>query len=326
MNNFIRSNLYNLALIFLGLVGVAIIIYTTDWGIGLFGRDSFNYISAARNLAQGYGYVFVNENNILLPITHYPPLLAIILAGFEFLHIDALVAVRFFNALLFGISAILTGILIYRTTKSKGFSLLGMVLFLSAAIFIELHSWAMSEPLFMFFTLLGFLLFDKYINRNNLALLIGLSIVLGLCFLARYVGIANILSITLSLLVLGKANLRKRLFDAAIIAILGITPVLLWTYRNFMLTQTLNNRNIGFHPPALKNFVSAFHTFFTWYLPAEIVIGYEKIYFYFVMVLILGIAVAVLIAVYKKHIRVIDWIDSIKDVHPLYFVYVSYIR
>ena len=149
MNNPVRRNIYYLALILLGLIGVAIIIYTTNWGIGLFGRDSFNYISAARNLAKGFGYVFPLDNNTVAPITHYPPLLSIILAFFEFLGADALVTARYLNALLFGLSTALTGILIYRTTKSEGFAILGALLFSSVVVFIELHSWALSEPLFL---------------------------------------------------------------------------------------------------------------------------------------------------------------------------------
>jgi len=176
MNNSVRRNLYYLTLTLLGLIGVAIIIYTTNWGIGLFGRDSFNYISAARNLAKGFGYVFPLANNTVAPITHYPPLLSIILAVFEFLGTDALVAARYLNMLLFGLSTVFTGILIYRTTKSEGFAILGAILFSSVVVFIELHTWALSEPLFLFLTLLGFLLFDKYNNKHKLAALIGLSI------------------------------------------------------------------------------------------------------------------------------------------------------
>ena len=151
MNNSARRNIFNLTLILISVIGVAIIIYTTNWGIGLFGRDSFNYISAARNLAGGGGYVFPEDNDTVAPITHYPPLLSMILAVFKIVSVNALVAARYLNALLFGLSAVLTGILIYRTTKSEGFSILGALLFSSAVIFIELHSWALSEPLFLFF-------------------------------------------------------------------------------------------------------------------------------------------------------------------------------
>jgi 4-amino-4-deoxy-L-arabinose transferase-like glycosyltransferase len=323
MNKSVRRNVYYLTLTFLGVIGVAIIVYTTNWGIGLFGRDSFNYISAARNLAKGLGYVFFLDNNTVAPITHYPPLLSIILAVFEFVGVDALVTVRYLNALLFGLSAMLTGILIYRATKSEGFSLLGTVLFLSVVVFIELHSWALSEPLFLFLTLLGFLLFDKYINRKKLATLFGLSVVLGLCFLTRYVGIANIATITLVTMVVGKSKVKRRLFDSAVIVAVSVTPVLLWTYRNYTLTQTINNRNIGLYPPVQKNLISTFHTFFTWYLPEKAVIGFERYYFY--LLVVLGISIVVLIYRFRKHSIVIDLIQSIKHVHPLNLVYICYI-
>jgi len=324
MNDSAHRNVFYLLLALIGMIAMAIILYSTNWGIGLFGRDSFNYISAARNLARGLGYVFSLDNNTVAPITHYPPLLSMVLAAFEIAGTDALITARYLNALLFGLSAMLTGTLIYRTTKSEAFSLLGALFFSSMVIFIELHSWAMSEPLFLFFMLLGFLLFDKFNTKNKLVTLIGLSVVLGLCFLTRYVGIANIVSIMLVIMVIGVGSLKKRLFDNTIIAVISIAPVFLWTYRNYALTKTINNRNIGFYPPSLKNYISAFHTFFTWYLPDKIVGGFAKFYFYIFIVLIMGIAIAVLAYGYRKHGKAFHLIHSIRHVHPLNLVYICY--
>lgn len=324
MNYSARRNLFYLLLALLGIIAIATILYTTNWGIGLFGRDSFNYISAARNLARGLGYVFSLDNDTVAPITHYPPLLSMVLAAFEIAGTDALITARYLNALLFGLSAMLTGILIYRTTKSEAFSLLGALFFLSTVILIELHSWALSEPLFIFFTLLGFLLFDKYITKNKLVTLIGLGIVLGLCFLTRYVGITNILTTILVIMVIGKSSTKKRLFDCAIIATISITPVLLWTYRNYALTQTVNNRNIGFYPPVLKNYISAFHTIFTWFLPEEAVVGYEKFYFYIVVGFALTLTFAALAYGYTRHGKTFHMIHSIRHAQPLVSVYFCY--
>jgi hypothetical protein len=92
-----------------------------------------------------------------------------------------------------------------------------------------------------------------------------------------------------------------------------------------VLTQTINNRDIGFHPPLLKNYISAFHTFITWYLPEKIVIGFEKFYFYLFLVLILGISIAVLAYGYRKHGRAFHLIHSMKHVHALNLVYICYI-
>ena len=151
-----------------------------------------------------------------------------------------------------------------------------------------------------------------------------LSIVLGLCILTRYVGIANLLTILLVILVIGKGSTKKKLFDIAIIAGVSITPVVLWTYRNYALTQTINNRNVGFYPPVQKNFINAFHTFFTWYLPEEAVIGFEKFYFYLLVGLILGMFIAVLTYSFRKHARPFYMLRSIKNVHPLNLVYICY--
>ncbi|MEK6220726.1 MAG: phospholipid carrier-dependent glycosyltransferase, partial [Chloroflexota bacterium] len=153
---------FYLLLMGLSIIGIFTVHYSTYWGAGLLDWDSFNYISSARNLADGRGYVIPLNNDKDIPMTHFPPMLPSVLAIFEVLGTDAIDAARFLNMALFGVSIVLIGITLREITKSYYFGLLGASLFVSSNTLIELHSWALSEPLLLFITLSGFLIFYKY--------------------------------------------------------------------------------------------------------------------------------------------------------------------
>jgi hypothetical protein len=74
-----------------------------------------------------------------------------------------------------------------------------------------------------------------------------LGFVLGATVLGRYIGVANVLTILIALLLLTKGFSRK-LRDMATILFLGAFPITVWTLRNYLLVEKINNRLIGFHP------------------------------------------------------------------------------
>ncbi len=243
----------------MGLIGIFIINYTTHLGIGLYGSDSFSYISVARSLARGHGFFFPANDTGYSPLTHFPPLYSITLSLFEIVGRDAIISARYLNAFLFGLSIFLFGYLIKRTTKSAIFVLFGSTLFTISAIFAELYSLAMSEALFLTLTLLSFILLNEYIFRKKSFLLVISSMILGLAALTRYVGIVNIFTgIVVVLLIKRGSRLSHRIISSFILVIISITPISLWTLRNYGLTTTINNRGLDYHPLVLKNYLNAF--------------------------------------------------------------------
>jgi 4-amino-4-deoxy-L-arabinose transferase-like glycosyltransferase len=328
---FQRINLSNnkvifLSLIGLGLIGIFIINYATYWGIGLYGSDSFSYISVARSIAEGYGFVFPASDSGYYPLTHFPPFYSVALALLEVVGFDALVNAKYLNAFLFGFSIFLFGYLIKRTTKSIFFVLFGSILFTISAIFVELYSLAMSEALFIILTLLSFILIYEYINRQKLVILVITSVVLGLASVTRYVGIVNILTgIVVLLLFNRESKLSRRIISTFLLAILSITPIFLWTLRNYSLTATINNRGLDYHPLVIKNYLNAFYTFSMWYLPEKAVLGYEK---EIVFITLVFIATIVLIVIGANRNRLKQALaepgSSIQLIHPLNLIYITY--
>ena len=77
------DRLNSLSLIGMGVIGIFIILYATNWGIGLYGSDSFSYISTARSIADGHWFYFPVSDLGYSPLTHFPPLYSITLSVFE---------------------------------------------------------------------------------------------------------------------------------------------------------------------------------------------------------------------------------------------------
>jgi hypothetical protein len=280
---------FALLMLCLGLAGLWIIFYTTRWGIGLFGWDSFNYIAGARNLAQGNGYVVPYQNDLYVPITHFPPGLSSILAVFEWLGLDALLAARVFNAALFGLSVALAGLTVRVSTRSVMFGLLGSLLFLSSAALVEIYSWAMSEGFYLFLTMLGFLLLDQALDGNRPLALVAAALVLGAAGLTRFVGVANVGAALLAYGLWSKKTFFWKVGEAALFGFFSLLPVLWWSVRTYTLTATLNHRQFGFHPPVQKNFLTAIRTIFTWVLPERFVAGFEALYGFILLAAALGL-------------------------------------
>ena len=105
-----------IALCLIALTGVILVLRATPNGLGL-SDDSIAYIAGARSMAAGEGYreAWLASNQ---PVTHFPPAFPTVLSVFGRFGADPLRAVRWVNALLFGLNAALLGILGWRMTPS----------------------------------------------------------------------------------------------------------------------------------------------------------------------------------------------------------------
>src|SRR5678816_3159935 len=152
-----------LALLLIALIGMVLVLRATPEGLGL-SDDSIAYIAGARSMAAGEGYreAWLASDQ---PVTHFPPSFPSVLAFFGLFGVDPLHAVRWVNALLFGLNAALLGILGWRMTPSLMAGLVLAALFVTSGEMFQVHAVAMSEPLFIFLSLLSFWMFDLYFER-----------------------------------------------------------------------------------------------------------------------------------------------------------------
>lgn len=261
-----------LAWIFLvGLISIAgtfLVLYGTVWGAAL-SDDSFHYISSARNLLAGRGFDLT---------TMYPPGLPLLLSALGLLKIDPLVSIRWVNALLFGVNIFLLAWLARSSTNSPVFSILAALLASISTTLIVVHSWAMSEALYITFNLLGLLVISSGRKKGFQGIPIFSGLLFGLAAATRYIGISLLLAGGIFWLVeSGKRN-QERIRNAFLFSIAGIIPLLLWVIRNLAITGQPINRSIELHPLLGQWWIQALNTMLLWLAPGRFVHDKELIW------------------------------------------------
>ena len=259
-----------LSFLMLGLLavsGIVLVLRATPEGLGL-SNDSVGYIAGARSILAGQGYreAWLATNG---PVTHYPPAFSSLLAFIGLFGLDPLRGVRFLNATLFGLNILLLGILGWRMMRSLAAGLLLAALFLVNDSLLRIHSAALSEPLFIFLSLLAFWMFDLYFERDaHWPWLMLCGIFTGLAYLTRYAGLALLATFLLALLILHD-TWRKRLISAAILTASVLPWVLGWVIRNETIGGSATNRALVWHPITSDNFDTALYNVSTFLMPVE---------------------------------------------------------
>ena len=248
-----------------------LVLYVTQWGIGL-GSDSAVYVAAARNLLSGYGLSWVNAGLEVRPMTLHGPLLPLLFAGLEVIGVDSLATARALNAFSFGIEVLLVGVLIKRASDSWILSLLGGYLVLSSGELVNIHSSAMSDPLYLALAYIGLVLFSSFLSDRKPVHLVWASTAVGLACLTRYLGLSLVLALALSLVL---ADVRRAKLVAGQLAILlpiGLGPFILWLIRNLVLTGQAAGRSLTFDVPVMVNAVRGTAIIvMNWFLPLRVV-------------------------------------------------------
>jgi 4-amino-4-deoxy-L-arabinose transferase-like glycosyltransferase len=256
-----------IALCLISVIGVVLVLRATSNGLGL-SDDSIAYIAGARSMAAGEGYreAWLASNQ---PVTHFPPAFSSVLAFFGLFGADPLRAVRWVNALLFGLNAALLGILGWRMTPSLTAGVVIAALFVVSGEMFSIHAVAMSEPLFIFLSLLAFWMFDLYFERHHHWLwMIACGTFVGLAYLTRYAGLALVATFVTALLIL-HTTWRKRLTSIGIFLASFIPWALGWSIRNRIVAGNATNRAFAWHPLTSENIEPGLRVFSELFIPIE---------------------------------------------------------
>jgi len=263
------------SLLLMAVLGVWVMLFSTRYGCGL-RNDSFAYIAGARNLAAGNGYGRPGGSGDVVPLTHFPPMFSIAMVIPQLLGIDAVVSARWINAILFGAIVVLAGLIIRKMTRSIGFALFGAALVLCSSTLIDVYSWTMSEPLYLFLAFLSFYLLAEYFDQGKWWLLAACGLIVGMAYLTRYVGAA--LAITAGLAILfNQSTWRRKFRELGLFVVFAFPLIVWWMVRNYLLTGSTANRDVIWHPVTIENIQGAINNIIFWFIPGRLVNGRETL-------------------------------------------------
>jgi hypothetical protein len=277
MNIRIPPRLASLLLLFLlAVAGTFLVLKATPEGLSL-SDDSIAYIAGARSMLAGNGYreAWLASNG---PVTHFPPGFSSVLAFFGLFGLDPLRGTRLVNALLFGLNTGLLGILVWRMTPSLTAGLVIAALFVTSGEMLQVHTAAMSEPLFIFLSLCAFWNFDLYFERPPSSVgrgiagewwwLVASAAFSGMAYLTRYAGLALVATFIVAIVVL-RSTWRKR-FTSIGIFLAGFLPFALgWAIRNRIVADNVTNRVFAWHPVTADNIRVGVRVFSELFIPVD---------------------------------------------------------
>ena len=270
MRDFISKYTAGKILVIFGLLGIAVIWISSPWGIGV-GYDSIFYLSASDNILSGSGLSRFDGYGNTIPLTHFPPLYSLTLAGFSLITgFESDLAARILAAVFFGFLVGLSGWLVYRHTRSLLASVFGSTFVLVSPVLLDVSFMAMSELLFLVLLLLMIDFLNKYLLHGNMVVLIIVAIFASLMYLTRYVGLTAVALGALSILIFQPSTWVKKAKDVIIFVSISLVPMLIFYARNWYLTGSMTNRIIAFHPPTIVQIRQGLSTVSTWLLPGRI--------------------------------------------------------
>lgn len=272
-----RQTAFVLLLGLLAGSGVWLLKISTPFGLGLI-DDAISYVAAARALLAGQGFTRIWLASGLEPITHWPPLFpATIAVVSRILDIDPYRGARVVNILVFGANTALLGWLGWKMTRSYWAGIFLSLLFLSNNTLLRLHAYALSEPLYLFISLLAFLTFARYfenapdeqigrVREGKWLILAG--ILTGLSYLARYAALSLFATFIVVIFIL-RPTWRKR-FSSLALFLAGALPVMMaWMLRNKLVGGSATNRAMEWHPVTTENVYRGIYTVMHFLIPNE---------------------------------------------------------
>lgn len=294
-------------LLVIAVNGVRAVLYITEIGPWAF-SDSAAYLSVARNIVAGKGVVLQSASNEYQLFPLHAPLFPIMTAGLIKLGLEPVQASRWLNAILFGLTIILSGLATWRYTRSL-FYAGGVALLISQSIeALRAYSGIMSEGSFLFFSVAALFLAAIGLEPDRKSILIFLlaGIVAGLAILSRYAGLAILPAVILVLLFRPKWTTKKKLQASIVFAVPAILLAAVWFLPVYLSRGTLGDRplssvtllaeNSNYYFTQFVNIVSGWLPYFQ--RGNHILSPASKL---FLMVILILLTVFIASVVYKKN-------------------------
>ena len=255
-----------IALILTGVIAASVVLVFTPYGAGVT-DDSVFYLSGAQSVLERGDLSWPVGGDEREPLTHFPPLYPLLLAGSGWLGIDIVHDAGLIGAILFGCCVMAIGWSVYRHSSSAGASLTAALLALVSPIMLSIYTMVWSEVLFLLLLVLTIGFLAEAILGRGLSAIITAGILTGLACLTRYAGVSLIAAGFVGLLLLKPGNWRGRITAALTFTAIASISFIGWFIRNAFIVGSLANRTLSFHPITRANLNMAAYTVSTWLMP-----------------------------------------------------------
>jgi hypothetical protein len=229
--------------------------------------DSVAYLTSARSFAAGEGLSYSVGGVDPQPLTHFPPALPVVLGALKFVGLDVLRAAQLLNALCFGATVAVAGLLIYRQTEDTWLSVAGSAAVVGALPMLTVHTALWTEPMFILLTLLGILLLELYLAGGNWAMLMASASAMALATLTRWTGVPFIAAGVVAVFLLRPGGVGQRFTRGGLYGAIGCIPGALWMLRSMLVGGSAANRSFAFHPVTMYQIREGVWTVCGWLFP-----------------------------------------------------------
>jgi hypothetical protein len=227
--------------IIISIMGSMMVHFSTFWGPWVL-SDSTGYIFCARNLLAGNGLGLFGPSGAFHPLDLQPPFYSLVLSFFGLFGADLVIAARWIDVTLFGLTILLVGVSLYTFTKSSWLSVICSFLLFCMPVMVDIYSGAMSEPLFIFTGLAGIFLILLFLRNNRYIVLVAAALSSGLSMLTRYAGLAFIITGIIGLLVFSRRSWKNKIGSAFIYGVVSSLPSIGWLI--WLRVQSSNPRSL----------------------------------------------------------------------------------
>ncbi len=265
-----RPDRFTTAIAAIALLGAAMVLYRQSaYGASL-SADSVSYISMARNVLAGHGFMPYHGGYV----SAWPPLTSALYAAFSFGVFDPMAVAGPLNAAMFALAVFTVGMWLRRRVESPfvaAWACLSLVFAVSA---IRVFDWIWSEPSFILATTLALHWTDRHLEDGKRSSLAWAAAFSAAACLSRYLGAALVIAVALMILLRRGVSWRERFISAAAYSAVSLLPICAWLARNRLTTGLLfgdrgiDELTLARVPPTLAEMAN-------WWLPYVPIPGAE---------------------------------------------------
>ncbi len=238
-----RPDRFTLLLTALALLGMALILARqVNYGVG-FHVDTPLYISVARHLLEGEGFVKLTNKELYVK---FPPLYPMLLATASLFVFDPYAVAGPLNAAIFGLTIFVAGHYLRQRIHSRFLILWACLAILLSSPLTSIAYTAMSEPLFILLVILSLLHTDSFLRQDKRTSLLWAAMLAALACLTRYIGLTLPMTIVPLILLQRNTVLVAKMKHIIAYTLISVSPVALWLLRNSLLS----GRPTGSRPPS----------------------------------------------------------------------------